>query len=297
MSWLFSRALVEAFSPPNSSETEPCAQLNVMPTQHPFWRNDKTMEPSRLSRFGLTYAALTEGRGAELLMSFREAFPVRTSAPRELGRVLMAREAAYGARWFESFAKFDQHSSVWRTPHCSLLGDLELFSETWPRSGSMRNGTCFQRQTLAPRISGREFGLWPTPTASLGHKGGRVTPRKSRHGGTLIEAVSARTIWATATARDWRSGSASQTTHDRNSRPLSEQVGGLLNPTWVEWLMGWPIGWTASEPLETDKFHEWQQQHSPLLPEHCAKAESGQWPHASQEATQPDEQAGSANQE
>jgi len=24
----------------------------------------------------------------------------------------------------------------------------------------------------------------------------------------------------------------------------SEQVGGQLNPTWVEWLMGFPIGWT-----------------------------------------------------
>jgi len=24
-----------------------------------------------------------------------------------------------------------------------------------------------------------------------------------------------------------------------------------LNPQFVEWLMGWPIGWTASEPVET----------------------------------------------
>jgi hypothetical protein len=38
--------------------------------------------------------------------------------------------------------------------------------------------------------------------------------------------------------------------------------GGQLNPEWVEWLMGWPVGLTALKPLETDKFHEWQQQHS-----------------------------------
>jgi len=31
--------------------------------------------------------------------------------------------------------------------------------------------------------------LWPTPTATLGTKGGRVTPRKGRNGGTLIEAM------------------------------------------------------------------------------------------------------------
>lgn len=70
---------------------------------------------------------------------------------------------------------------------------------------------------------------WPTPTASfLCREGGRVTPRKSREG-----------------------GKASQATHDRNARPLSEQIGGSLNPTWVEWLMGWPLGWTDLKPWAT----------------------------------------------
>jgi hypothetical protein len=36
---------------------------------------------------------------------------------------------------------------------------------------------------------------------------------------------------------------------------------GKLNPMWVEWLMGWPLGWTDLRPLETDKYHLWQQQH------------------------------------
>lgn len=40
-------------------------------------------------------------------------------------------------------------------------------------------------------------------------------------------------------------------------------AGGQLNPTWVEWLMGWPLEWTALKPLEMDRFHEWQRQHSP----------------------------------
>jgi hypothetical protein len=154
--------------------------------------------------------------------------------------------------------------------------------------------------------------MWPTPTSSLGTNGGLVTPAKAREGGTLIEALSARTLWptptvtgnynraglsaksgdglatavakwptpmaadsrgssgrpapgkqvqlvdavrrvATPTARDWRSGKASQATHDKNSRPLSEPIGGSLNPTWVEWLMGWPIGWTDLRPLAMDK--------------------------------------------
>ncbi len=33
-------------------------------------------------------------------------------------------------------------------------------------------------------------------------------------------------------------------TTDRGKSNLGEKVGGQLNPTWVEWLMGFPTGWT-----------------------------------------------------
>ena len=39
------------------------------------------------------------------------------------------------------------------------------------------------------------------------------------------------------------------------------QVFGKPTPTNQEWLMGWPIGWTDSTPLEMDKFQSWQRQH------------------------------------
>jgi DNA (cytosine-5)-methyltransferase 1 len=45
---------------------------------------------------------------------------------------------------------------------------------------------------------------------------------------------------------------------------LSQSVdpdSGALNPTWVEWLMGWPLEWTDLKPLETDKSHCVQQPH------------------------------------
>jgi hypothetical protein len=41
--------------------------------------------------------------------------------------------------------------------------------------------------------------------------------------------------------------------------------GGTLNPEWVEWLMGWPIGWTDLKPLEMDRYRQWLQQHSKYL--------------------------------
>lgn len=37
---------------------------------------------------------------------------------------------------------------------------------------------------------------------------------------------------------------------------------GRPSPTNQEWLMGWPIGWTATQPLGMDRFQSWLQQHS-----------------------------------
>ena len=38
-----------------------------------------------------------------------------------------------------------------------------------------------------------------------------------------------------------------------------------LNPLFVEWLMGWPIGWTDRTPLAMDKFLPWLQTHGKPL--------------------------------
>jgi hypothetical protein len=97
---------------------------------------------------------------------------------------------------------------------------------------------------------------WPTP-----HGFSPDGRSNGPSGNELGRAVNQSLRVATPTARDWRSGKASEATHARNSRPLSEQIGGSLNPTWVEWLMGWPLGWTDCAPLATDKFQQWRQQH------------------------------------
>jgi hypothetical protein len=102
--------------------------------------------------------------------------------------------------------------------------------------------------------------MWPTPTSTLGTNGGLVTPTKAREGGTLIEALSAR-MFPTPAARDYRSPNA-KSYAERGGGKKGEQlpnfVGGSLNPTWVEWLMGWPLGWTDLGPSATAR--------SPLAP-------------------------------
>jgi site-specific DNA-cytosine methylase len=63
-------------------------------------------------------------------------------------------------------------------------------------------------------------------------------------------------MWPTPTTQDAANdGGPSQ--FERNSLPLNAAVktttsppaGGSLNPTWVEWLMGFPLGWTDLRSL------------------------------------------------
>jgi len=53
-----------------------------------------------------------------------------------------------------------------------------------------------------------------------------------------------------------------------------EWNGGTLNPTFVEWLMGWPLEWTGLKPLETDKFQQWLHLHGESLNELNEKQKS-----------------------
>ena len=116
--------------------------------------------------------------------------------------------------------------------------------------------TCTSLQVM---VKGCARGMWPTPRAE-------DSEQRGGHRGKPDTLTSAARLWPTPSARDWRSGKALQMTLDRNSRPLNEvmterdpQGGGSLNPDWTEWLMGWPIGWTACAPLAMDGYHRWRQ--------------------------------------
>lgn len=244
MSWLFSRVLVEEYLGASCSDGVPSAPLSVMPSPQPFWHNAKTMEPSDLSRFGPTCAPLTAGHGEAVLTSFLEAFPARTSPPLEKALDSTVSAAASGAKWHASFAKFDPAMSSWKTPQCSLLGDLELFSATWPRWGLMRGGECWELAPLVPPTSVSASGSLPTLTLVSCEHPGRIKVKPNQQ--TCISAVLAK--------RDgWK-------------------AGGQYSPSHAAWLMGWPDSWTSLGPSATVKFQQWLHAHGACLPEPSHKS-------------------------
>lgn len=262
MSWHCSQALVAEFSAATCSDGDACAQSSTTPTPAAYYWPDKTTEHSRLSRFGMTSEPLTAGHGEELLTWYRAGFRARTSAQPAREQGSKASEADCGPKWHGSFARYDRASSSWKTAQCSLVEDLERFSETWPRWGSMRNGACWERITPELRTSGKESGFWPTVRASDGERGGR---------GDLIQAVRGNAnshfrMYPTPTASNTKANHMRGSDKGKAREPRSYGATGPLNPRWIEWLMGWPMGWTKLGPLEMGRFHEWQQEHSLNLP-------------------------------
>lgn len=83
---------------------------------------------------------------------------------------------------------------------------------------------------------------WPTPRACSG---------KRSSGMNRTELVGA---WATPTTRDWKDGAATADVKTNcllgRQAPRSMANGSAfpltLNPRFVEWLMGWPVNWTAA---------------------------------------------------
>lgn len=243
MSWLFSQALAAEYSVATSSAGVPSAPLSVMPTPHKFWRNDKSMDCSRLSRFGLTCAVLTADHGEALLTWFREDFLARTSRPQ--ATVLASQEPApdCGDRWHELPMKYDHATLSWRTHHCLWEEDLPWYSVTLPKWGMTRDGVLSERLTSE------------RPTSEIGSGSSQKTP--GRRWPTPVASMSKGSSPAALIRR-----SGADRSNDRLDHAVMALHGGHLNPEWAEWLMGWPIGWTDLRPLATDRCQSWLRAHS-----------------------------------
>jgi hypothetical protein len=138
------------------------------------------------------------------------------------------------------------------------------FRESWPTPRvSMANGPSAAEIAagdpncrLETAVVVRE--MWPTPHGICQPGPRRPGPSGNELGRAVNQAE--RQTWATPTAWLGRRPSHSIGDPDRwidpaRSNELSDQVaatgarttGGALNPTWVEWLMNFPLGWTEVE--------------------------------------------------
>ncbi len=119
--------------------------------------------------------------------------------------------------------------------------------------------------------------MFPTPNAWDGKRGPMSAElmAKKIHQVSLVSAVAQleREKFPTPCSTDYKGAGQTGQLRDRldyavergatKSKTFTAPTapGGQLNPTWVEWLMGWTLGWTDLKPLAMDKYHSVPPQH------------------------------------
>jgi len=128
---------------------------------------------------------------------------------------------------------------------------------TWKVKATPARRSIFQLSPSMPSTDENASLLLPTASAWDGRRGPareydpKSKSQKDRNLNTFARVHPKAGMWPTPRAQMTRG-----TTEDRGKYNLEEKVGqskgnGQLNPMWVEWLMGFPLGWTDLEDSET----------------------------------------------
>ena len=147
---------------------------------------------------------------------------------------------------------------------------LHHFVKLWPTPRASEAGPDFAKLSRSKTGISLQttVAMWPTPRAANpgsrpNGKGGKILSEEV----AIAEGLRERgQTFATPKSRDWK-GQSQRGIHapgdalPNMDRGDGKPVGGSLNPTWVEWLMGWPLGWTDCAAPATAKYQEWRQWH------------------------------------
>jgi hypothetical protein len=150
-------------------------------------------------------------------------------------------------------AHYGPDTRSWRTfEDISLWGDLPSL-ESLPKSGMTRNGVLYPQPEWERLIDVSGSSSWPTPRSSAAMAENldnvrRRVERRGRLGAKLEESVA---MWPTPTTVDTFTPKSRSNPTLGDAARKADGNNGKLNPTWVEWLMGFPLGWTDLEDSET----------------------------------------------
>ena len=162
------------------------------------------------------------------------------------------------------------HNGSWKTLQDSTRwSPIEKNMETWPRAGIAIKNRAFElannkisQKNEIDEIMNRfaEAGIdntWVnTLTSSLSDSWINITASKKVRYYTPTKMDSRR---SRSNPRYKGNDLVCQVTRmeeaQGNIQPYS---GGRLNPEWVEWLMGWPIGWTSLNPIDPENVKKWE---------------------------------------
>ena len=196
-----------------------------------------------------------------------------------------------GLKCLEQYEKFSRATLWGKTFMALLIGTGDWYSTrcklTWKVKATKYNQLYFQLVAKTHPTEEKGSGFWPTATTSDTNAGkSRLRGDYKRYRGEDLATFAKRTsmyptprsresgdytydqgdhskprLTLTGVAKMWPTprGTKTEGYSSEKFRPTLAQtvtgqkkpLGGQLNPMWVEWLMGFPLGWTDLEHSET----------------------------------------------
>lgn len=241
MSFTYLQVTGGGFSVVCSTDISQSVRSKLKNTAGKFLFNGKLTDISPCSRFGMMYAPLgkiTRNVGGSLTTCGRLAEScalaagslVRTYLRQGKKRELTEKNLLYGVKWQESLARYDRKTCSLRTAQTLLFeGEQELLP-TLPRWGTMQDGVVYPGRVWEKPV-GKECGLWGSVTATT-----YMDYKFTKHQ-VLMSNFGAQ--------------------RNRSAVQYLKATGDYPSIDFLEWILDFPIGWSALKPLECRKFREW----------------------------------------
>jgi hypothetical protein len=281
MCWLYAPGSVDSNSESISHGriSGPSATSNMTVTPCGSCGSGSTLATSTTLPYGTTSGPSMGHLGVDAWISSLRATRASLSPPPGSDSDTRT-NAGFGMTSGGSFATWSRDTSSWKTSQLTFPGLGDESSVTWPRAGGVSNGTAYLRLPSAPRTSAIAYslslhGAWlisllPTPSRGHGSNKSPSAGATRRPGLAMLassgllptpcperrQALGQRGVLdreRTARGRTLTDCTVGPTRAQRRNGPtLTDCVDGpvgtrqkrRLNPAYVEWMLGLPVGWT-----------------------------------------------------
>lgn len=261
MVWLFVPGL-EGLNSDSESLLENNIELYVTlsgkPTARPLsWRGWETRPWMKLL-YGTISQPLTASRGVESWISLLRA--THASLSQSLANEKESQTSGiYGLKLPELSERFNPALYSSKTCLEQLTFDMDIKPNSKAWATELRRDYS-RRLKWGHRIGGSGCSCWPTPRGSENEN--RTTRHAPSHGNTHGKTLAGEAgNWGTPRANDYKSSDGGEHHRQQLGRQVlqtwkpgekSSKTIRRLNPLFVEYLMGFPIGMTGLEPVETE---------------------------------------------
>jgi len=253
MSSISSAALADSVSGSSEQGCEPLRSANETSIAAPSCESTGLTCPASMTYTPLTQ---TDWLGLDESISSVEASRVSPSAS-PASRERRKTTATSGRRCAALLHSRDPLGSLVKTLLVSSRWHSTMCWLTWKPSTTPGGRLLFRLVPSMRDTDGTVSGsLLPTPVTVDSRSLFNRSPSSGAARRPTLGAMARYNLWPTPVARDFKGQGMSRERRatrepDNLCSAVAETDGsGPLNPQWVEWLMGFPTGWTELEPSE-----------------------------------------------